>query len=358
MTSQGGGAVITAKVAGRSRRLATEKHWRAAIASGDLKPDSEVEYEAAYSPPAIRSAGDVPELRALFAELLPGFSIRPAAAEPPQAETATTQTDESQASAQRGPLAGATRQGDASPGSDSRSPPVAAKPTPARPGGADTNRDRTRPAPRKQAPTLPLIGVLMVLAALALLGLVYLVSRGPASETETAGEVAAGSSSLPSYTPVPSEGDAAAEPQADLPPPEPAERSEPQRKPRPSQPAARPTQTPTAAPTIIVPPPPQPVSQARRVQPRDLGRWAGRIGSDYPTRARERGEEGTVRFRVTVSPDGRVADCQVIGSSGSSDLDRAACQGLRRHARFYPALNDAGEPITDSWSSSLTYRLD
>ena len=104
-------------------------------------------------------------------------------------------------------------------------------------------------------------------------------------------------------------------------------------------------------------PPPAPPSQARGVQPRNQASWARRIQENYPSRAQREGTEGTVGVRVTVGADGRVADCSVTASSGSSVLDEAACTGMQRYARFDPALNAGGDPISGQWSTRITYRL-
>ena len=103
----------------------------------------------------------------------------------------------------------------------------------------------------------------------------------------------------------------------------------------------------------VIPPP----SQARGVQPRNQASWARRIQENYPSRAQREGTEGTVGVRVTVGADGRVADCSVTSSSGSSVLDEAACTGMQRYARFDPALNAGGDPISGQWSTRITYRL-
>jgi len=60
---------------------------------------------------------------------------------------------------------------------------------------------------------------------------------------------------------------------------------------------------------------------------------------------------------VTVNAEGRVEACSVASSSGSSVLDDAACQGMERYARFDPALNDAGDPVSASWSTTIVYQL-
>jgi protein TonB len=105
------------------------------------------------------------------------------------------------------------------------------------------------------------------------------------------------------------------------------------------------------------PPPPKPPSKARGVRTKGERQWAARIQEDYPTRAAREEIEGTVGVRVTVTAEGRATGCSVTASSGSSILDDAACKAVERYARFEPALNDAGEPISASWSTRITYRL-
>ena len=60
---------------------------------------------------------------------------------------------------------------------------------------------------------------------------------------------------------------------------------------------------------------------------------------------------------ITVGTNGRVDACNVTGSSGSSDLDKAACRGMERYARYNPALNAAGDPISSTLSQSIVYRI-
>lgn len=119
---------------------------------------------------------------------------------------------------------------------------------------------------------------------------------------------------------------------------------------------------PPAAPVvpIIAPPapvaPPPPRFQPKAPQPKGRsGEWV--TTNDYPSRALREEREGVTRFRLTVGPDGRVADCQITGSSGSPDLDEAACANLRRRARFNPATDGEGQPTTGSYSNSVRWQI-
>jgi len=114
----------------------------------------------------------------------------------------------------------------------------------------------------------------------------------------------------------------------------------------------------TAAPPPAPPPPPPAPSKAKGASPKGLSSWAARIQANYPTRAAREEREGRVGVRVGIGPDGRVTSCSVTSSSGSSDLDEAACDGMSRYARFNPAIDTAGNPTTDSYSTTIVYKLD
>jgi len=133
---------------------------------------------------------------------------------------------------------------------------------------------------------------------------------------------------------------------------------ETQQTPPPPAPVARVVPPPARpAPVAAPPPPPPPPSQARGPTTRNERRWAGRIQDNYPSRALREEVEGTVGVRVTVTANGRATNCSVTSSSGSSVLDQAACRGMERYARFNPALDDAGNETTGSYSTRITYRL-
>ncbi|MET0588001.1 MAG: energy transducer TonB [Novosphingobium sp.] len=114
---------------------------------------------------------------------------------------------------------------------------------------------------------------------------------------------------------------------------------------------------PVIVPTASAPPPPPAPSQARRAIPKGQAGWARRIQDNYPSSALRAEKEGRVGVRVTVGPDGRVSDCSVTSSSGTPDLDSAACEGMQRYARFDPALSDDGSPTSGQYSTSIVYKL-
>lgn len=122
------------------------------------------------------------------------------------------------------------------------------------------------------------------------------------------------------------------------------------------------TPPPVFTPTpIVAPPPPPPAappppSKASGASPRgNPGSWA--TTNDYPARALREERAGTTRFRVTIGPDGRVTNCEITGSSGHADLDEATCKNVSRRARFKPALDSAGNPISDTYSNAVRWEI-
>ena len=79
--------------------------------------------------------------------------------------------------------------------------------------------------------------------------------------------------------------------------------------------------------------------------------------SDYPLEARQRDEQGTVGFRVSVAPNGRGRDCRVLASSGSRSLDRTTCEILEERVRFTPARDAAGRAVPDSFAGRVQWAL-
>ena len=120
--------------------------------------------------------------------------------------------------------------------------------------------------------------------------------------------------------------------------------------------------TPVAPPSVITerappapPAPPAPrVSQAAKAK----GNLPALFSTDdYPQSAIRNEEQGTTAVRMTIGADGRVSDCSITQSSGSSALDNATCNILRRRARFTPAKDQAGNPITDTVSQRIRWEL-
>ncbi|MEA3010936.1 MAG: periplasmic protein TonB [Sphingomonadales bacterium] len=112
---------------------------------------------------------------------------------------------------------------------------------------------------------------------------------------------------------------------------------------------------------VVVPtadPPPAKI-EPRTVEPaRAKANLASYVSDeDYPSNAVRNEEQGTTRFKLTVGPDGRVKECSVTGSSGSSALDSTTCRLMKQRARFTPARNNKGEPTGDTVANAIRWVL-
>lgn len=102
------------------------------------------------------------------------------------------------------------------------------------------------------------------------------------------------------------------------------------RRPKPAPPPAQVAGTADSQPPAAAPPP----RSASGVPP-GVPVPMSRVQPDYPPEAARRNESGTVLVRITVGSDGKPDDVDVLRSSRSRSLDRAATQAARRW-RFQP----------------------
>ena len=78
---------------------------------------------------------------------------------------------------------------------------------------------------------------------------------------------------------------------------------------------------------------------------------------DYPREALRRREQGRVEFELAVSPEGRVAGCRILASSGSAALDAQTCVIMTERPRLTPARDAEGRPTTDTIRSAVRWVL-
>ena len=123
-------------------------------------------------------------------------------------------------------------------------------------------------------------------------------------------------------------------------------------EPAPEAPAAEPVQesTPPA-------PPSPPVAAAPVEVPVNVrAAYANNPKPNYPPISRRLNEQGTVRLRLLVSPDGRVQQIEMEKSSGYSRLDQATMAAVRDW-KFAPARR--GDGAVSSWVTfPFTWKLD
>jgi protein TonB len=85
------------------------------------------------------------------------------------------------------------------------------------------------------------------------------------------------------------------------------------------------------------------------------GTWV--TEADYRSSWINREMIGTARFRLEITPDGRVQNCTITGSSGHAELDAATCQLVTRRARFEAAKDETGARTGGSYASSVRWEL-
>jgi len=89
-------------------------------------------------------------------------------------------------------------------------------------------------------------------------------------------------------------------------------------------------------------------------------RWLrGRLrDSDYPRGLGEAGVRGRVGVRYVVETDGRVTNCSVTRSSGSSVLDGTTCALIEQRFRYEPARDRFGRPIRSNLVESYEWLVE
>jgi protein TonB len=85
------------------------------------------------------------------------------------------------------------------------------------------------------------------------------------------------------------------------------------------------------------------------------GQWTAK--AHYPRKALREGREGTTYLTVTVGTNGRAKNCVVTRSSGSADLDEAACKMVVKNARFQPETDENGKPKEAPYSTRVDWRI-
>lgn len=90
------------------------------------------------------------------------------------------------------------------------------------------------------------------------------------------------------------------------------------------------------------------VGEPSLLKPSIAAGWVS--ADDYPPSALRAREEGTTRIRFRVDDTGRVAQCDIIQSSGSKALDDATCRAVSRRGRVA-----AGQP--QSVEHSVVWKL-
>jgi TonB family protein len=88
--------------------------------------------------------------------------------------------------------------------------------------------------------------------------------------------------------------------------------------------------------------------------PREPQLVAGKVAPPAPEGSRSKvGAKAAMELRYRVTADGRVTSCLVSVPSGSSDIDRRACEVAEQQLQYRPALDPDGRP-KEAW---VTYGI-
>ena len=108
------------------------------------------------------------------------------------------------------------------------------------------------------------------------------------------------------------------------------------------------------AATPAPPPPPAPPAPPR-VAERAVQRSGSISDEDYPSSSIRNEEQGTSIASFTIGADGRVVACNASGASPT--LDAETCKLIMRRFRYKPAKDSNGQPIEESKTQRVTWRL-
>lgn len=94
---------------------------------------------------------------------------------------------------------------------------------------------------------------------------------------------------------------------------------------------------------------------AKQAEGASAGQWI--TNDDYPVSALNANRQGVSFIGWTISPAGRISDCRVLRSSGTPELDEAACNAIQRRGRYRPALDAAGNPVESYSTRNVRWQL-
>jgi TonB family protein len=89
--------------------------------------------------------------------------------------------------------------------------------------------------------------------------------------------------------------------------------------------------------------------------PKNRAAWI--TDSDYPRAAYSAGQQGRVTVVITVDESGEPQVCAVRATTAPADLAKLSCTLLVQRARFQPARDERGHPITADFVQGLQWSL-
>lgn len=78
---------------------------------------------------------------------------------------------------------------------------------------------------------------------------------------------------------------------------------------------------------------------------------------DYPMKAFDKNQEGITRFELMISPEGNIASCKILSSSGHAELDRTTCYLAQKRVKFQAARNADGQAVWGIYRSQAIWAI-
>lgn len=97
-------------------------------------------------------------------------------------------------------------------------------------------------------------------------------------------------------------------------------------------------------------------SLSRRVRMADYG-WVRKVQMVFPPELAFQGKQARMNMRIMVDRSGAPTGCDTAQAFSNTDFKERACDIVLRNARFYPALDKAGQPVNSFYSAIVVYKV-
>lgn len=81
------------------------------------------------------------------------------------------------------------------------------------------------------------------------------------------------------------------------------------------------------------------------------------FAEDYPMKAFEKKWEGITQYQLLIAPDGTIAECSVVKSSGYEEFDSKTCFLTQKRAKFRPARNSDGQAVFGVYRGEVRWAM-
>lgn len=93
----------------------------------------------------------------------------------------------------------------------------------------------------------------------------------------------------------------------------------------------------------------------RPVAKNEPGKWLS--SSDYPEEMLVKRQPALVNFRLMIDDKGNISSCHIQRSTYRKEFDDAVCNAVRKRAKFDPALDADGNPVSSYWLNSVRFQM-